>query len=70
MHIPSLSANAQQRGTLHNLYKQQNRAITRLCEVNDPNAPFQMSEDLVERLLGVGGVSNPKGALATENGND
>ena len=70
VHIPSLSANAQQRGTVHNLYKQQNRAITRLCEVKDPNvdvvyvAPFQMSEDLVlyyERLLEVGGVNNPKG---------
>ena len=70
VHIPSLSVNASQRVTVDNLYKQQNRAITRLCEIKDPNvdvvyvAPFQMTDDLVlyyERLMEVGGVSNPKG---------
>lgn len=72
VHIPSLSVNAEQRVTVKNLRKQQNRAITRLCQIKDPNvdvvyvAPFQMSEDLVlyyERLLEVGGVRNPKSRL-------
>jgi len=67
VHIPSLTVDQRQRCSIHNLAMFQNRQLTRLCDMADPDVdvvllvPAPLPEEIRDyytKLLAVGGVEN------------